>query len=62
MRKFAIQHPNGRFAYFRADAQEAKAAIVNRRSFGTTWDELAAAGYKCVKVEIKVLQDCSTTD
>ncbi len=61
MRRYAIQSPNGRFAHFRGDEQESKAAIVKRRPFGTTWGALVAAGYKCVKVEIKVLQDCSAT-
>lgn len=59
MRRFAIQHPNGRFNYFRDTAQAAKDAIIDRKPFGTTWDSLVCDGYKCVKVEIKVLQDCS---
>lgn len=58
-RQYAIQSPRGRFNYFRSSAQEAQEAIVARRPFGTTWNGLVREGYRCVKVDIKVLQDCS---
>lgn len=61
MRKFAIQNQRGRFAHFRDSAQESKDAAVNSKPFAhaATWDQLRRDGYKCVKVEIKVLEDCT---
>lgn len=62
MRQFAIQSPAGRFNYFRATAQAARDAIVAKRPFGTSWLTLYQAGYRCVKVNIQVLQDCSLAE
>ena len=61
MRRFAIQNPKGRFNYFRDSAQAAKDAAVARKPFAhnATWDQLKSDGYRCVKVEIKVLEDHS---
>lgn len=59
MRRYAIQNPKGRFNYFRDSACESKDAVVDRMPFGTTWDSLVRDGYRCVKVEVKVLEDCS---
>lgn len=55
-RRYAIQHPNGRFAYFREKAQESKDAVLIKRPFGVSWDDLVRDGYKCVKVDIKVIE------
>lgn len=60
-RRFAIRNPAGKFNYFRETADAAKAAVVARRPFGVRWDDLRRDGYRCVKVNIKVLQDCSAT-
>ncbi len=59
MRRFAIQNPKGRFNYFRDSAQAAKDAAVAGKPFaqGSNWNQLKRDGYKCVKVEIKVLED-----
>lgn len=59
-RQYAIQNPTGKFNYFRKTADASMEAIVARRPFGTRWIDLHHDGYRCVKVDIKVLQDCST--
>lgn len=59
MRRFAIQNSKGRFNYFRDTAQAAKDAAIAGKPFvhSVNWDQLKREGYKCVKVEIKVLED-----
>lgn len=59
MRRFAIQNPKGRFNYFRDTEQAAKEAAVASKPFAhcANWEMLKRNGYKCVKVEIKVLED-----
>lgn len=59
MRHYAIQNPQGRFNYFRESAQASKDAILAKHPFGATWSALRRQGFKCVKVEVRVLEDCS---
>ena len=59
MRRFAVMKAKNRFNFFRETAQEAKDAAVASKPFShaANWEQLRRDGYRCVKVEIKVLED-----
>lgn len=55
--QYAIQSPKGNIGFIRKSPSESKEAFIDSRycTFEMSWDNRYAAGYRCIKIDLKII-------